>query len=312
MDFLVVGPGAMGCLFASRLKRAGHEVTLFDYREDRAKLLSERGILVEEGGEESTRVRVPTVTGNVSRVPDVVLLCVKAGSTRQAAERLRASIGPGTRILTLQNGLGNVETLVEMFGKGSVLGGVTAEGATVLGPGHIRHAGRGETVIGPSGPAGDPTEEIVRAFHDAGFKTRSEEGIEGLIWGKLIVNIGINALAAITRLKNGRLSKVPGTRKVMEMAVEEAVAVARAKGIALPYPAPIDRVFEVCEATAENIASMLQDVLNRRKTEVAFIHGAIAREGETLGIPTPANRLLTCLVEALQETYEERVAEMGR
>jgi 2-dehydropantoate 2-reductase len=306
MDFLVVGPGAMGCLFAAKLKIAGHDVTLLDYRPERAALISDNGIRVE-GIAGEYKVRVPTMTQEVPRTPEVVLICVKANSTRQAAQGLRPCIGPETRILTLQNGLGNLDTLVELFGAHRVLGGVTAEAATLLGPGHIRHAGKGHTLIGPSAPQEDVLKQIVSAFADAGFEAQEVDQVEDVIWGKLIVNVGINALTALTRLKNGRLPELGGTRKVMENAVREAVAVAAAKHIRLPYADPLARVTEVCRATSGNIASMLQDVLHQRVTEVAFINGAIVREAQALGIPTPVNDTLTSLVEAVQETYSESV-----
>ena len=168
-------------------------------------------------------------------------------------------------------------------------------------------AGQGETIIGPGGDLNSPAEKLVSAFNQAGFKTRSADNVNDLIWGKLIINVGINALTAITRLKNGRLPELRGTRLIMEEAVKEAVAVARAKDIQLPYPDPLGRVIEVCQATAGNIASMLQDVINEKETEVDFINGAIVREGKAMGIPTPINLTLTSLVQAIQETYQERI-----
>jgi 2-dehydropantoate 2-reductase len=306
MHFLVVGPGAMGCLFGSRLKKAGHDVTLLDYRQERANLINEQGIRVE-GVTGKYRVGVPAVVGKISQTPDAVLICVKSNQTRTVSEGLKTWLGTNARVVTLQNGLGNLEILEQAFGKDQVLGGVTAEGATLLGPGHIRHAGQGETIIGPQGPPEGPVAEIVSAFNAAGFNTRTADKVNDLIWGKLIINVGINALTAITRLKNGRLPEIEGTKTVMDQAVREAVAVADKKDINLPYPDPIKRVREVCRATAANIASMLQDVLKHRITEVAFINGAIVREGEALGIPTPVNHALTCLVQAIEQTYEEQV-----
>jgi 2-dehydropantoate 2-reductase len=306
MNFLVIGPGAMGCLFGAKLKKAGHDVILLDYRPERAKVINTQGIRVEDASGVYA-VRVRSVTGDVPFTPDVVLVCVKAANTRNAAKRLPSQVGQETRILTLQNGLGNVETLIEIFGAEKVLGGVTAEGATVLGPGHIKHAGRGETAIGPSAGPGGIVAKIVQAFGEAGFSARSVDKVDDLIWGKLLINVGINALTAITRLKNGRLPEFHGTRTLMEMAVSEAERVARAKGIELPYSDTLGRVLEVCKATSGNIASMLQDVLSQRTTEVDFINGAIVREGEALGIPTPVNRTLTCLVQTIQETYLERL-----
>jgi 2-dehydropantoate 2-reductase len=306
MHFLIIGAGAMGCLFAARLKRAGFEVTLVERIAEWAREIHEKGIRVE-GVTGDYSVRVPTFSEPPTETPDAALICVKAYDTREAGEGIRSRLHPGAPVVTLQNGLGNVESLEEIFGKGRVLGGITAEGATVLGPGRIRHAGQGETLIGPATEPEGAAPRIATAFKQAGFKARAVESVEGLIWGKLIVNVGINALTALTRLKNGRLPQVPGTRRVLEDAVAEAVVVARAKGVVLPYPDPLARVLEVCEATAGNIASMLQDVRNRKVTEIGVINGAVVREGEALGIPTPVNRTLTRLVEAIQETYGERL-----
>lgn len=306
MRFLIVGAGAMGCLFAARIKTAGYDVTLLEKVAEWADHINEHGISVE-GVTGEYRVNVPAFSGKPEMDPDAVLICVKSNHTREAAEALKVWLKPETFLVTLQNGTGNIEILEEIFGKEHVLGGVTAEGATVLGPGTIRHAGQGETLIGPKGEPGSPVEEIVSALNKAGFKARSVENVQELVWGKLIINVGINALTALMGVKNGLLPHFEGTRAVMEEAVREAVEVARAKQIRLPYPDAVGRVREVCEATAGNIASMLQDVLNKKITEIDFINGAIVREGRSLGIATPVNFTLTSLVRAIQQTYEERL-----
>jgi 2-dehydropantoate 2-reductase len=296
----------MGCLFAARLKKAGYDVTLLDYIEERARRINDQGILVQ-GLSEEFKIKVPTVSSTFPTVPDLVLICVKSYKTRDAALAIRQGIGPKTMLVTLQNGLGNVEILQEIFGKERVLGGVTAEGATLLGPGKIRHAGQGDTIVGPGRDPNGPAENLVFAFNRAGFNSKSADHVNDLIWGKLIVNVGINPLTAITRVKNGRLPDLPGTRMIMEEAVKEAVSVARAKGIDLPYPDPLARVIEVCHATAGNVASMLQDVLKQRQTEIDAINGAIVREGKVMNIPTPVNLTLTSLVQAIQDSYAEQV-----
>ena len=306
MRFLVVGAGAMGCLFSARLARAGFEVTLLEKIESWVEKINAQGVMVE-GVSGEYGAKVPTFSGIPPTQPDLVLVCVKAYDTEKTAGTLKTWLNGEALILTLQNGVGNVEILQEVFGRERVLGGVTAEGATVLGPGRIRHAGEGETLIGPAGGPERAVHEIVSAFDRAGFKARAVEGVRELLWGKLIVNVGINALAAITRVRNGRLPHIEGTRMIMAQAVQEAVAVAKAKDISLPYPDPLARVLEVCEATAGNVASMLQDVLNGKMTEIRFINGAIVREGKTSGIATPVNLILTSLVEAIQASYGERV-----
>lgn len=306
MRFLIIGPGAMGCLFASRLKLAGFDVTLLDHNKERADRINHQGIMVE-GVSGEYAAHVPVIVNGDLKEFDFALLCVKANRTRAAAEPLKKLLSSEAIVVTLQNGIGNFEILEEIFGKGRVLGGVTAEGATMLGWGKIRHAGVGATVIGPKLQTEGPPEKLAAALNKAGFKAETAENVVGLLWGKLVINAGINALTAITRLKNGRLPEINGTNLIMEELVKEAVAVSKAKNIQLPFEDPLGRVIQVCRNTAGNIASMLQDVLNKRETEIDFINGAIVREGDTLGIPTPANCTVTNLVKAMQESYDDRI-----
>lgn len=306
MRFLIIGPGAMGCLFAARLKESGRDVTLLDYNEQRASKISRQGIIVE-GIMGEYNAQVPVVTKEIPAKTDFVIVCVKSYETLEAAKSVKPFLSKDTVIATLQNGIGNIEILNEIFGNEKVIGGVTSEGATSLGWGKVRHAGQGSTIFGPRGILKNSLEQLVDAFNKAGFKTDSADNLEGLIWGKLIINVGINALTAITGLKNGYLPDHHGTRLIMEKAVEEAAAVAKAKKIDLPYGDPMARVLEVCRDTAGNIASMLQDVLNKKRTEVDYINGAIVMEGRLLNIPTPVNQTLTCLVQTIQETYSLRV-----
>ena len=200
MRFLIVGPGAMGCLFAARLNKAGYDVTLLDYIRERAEKIRRQGIIVE-GVTGKYAVKVPIVVGNIPFQPDCTLICVKSIKTREVGETIHPWLSPEVVVATLQNGIGNLETLVEIFGEKRVLGGVTAEGATVLGWGRIRHAGQGSTIIGPKKNRGSILEKLVSAFNRSGFKASSSDNVEELLWGKLIINVGINALTAITGLK---------------------------------------------------------------------------------------------------------------
>jgi len=306
MKFVVVGPGAMGCLFAARLHVAGFNAALYDYNSTRAEKINKNGILVE-GVSGNYNAAVPVFTDLSDFNPDIVLICVKSNKTGDAAETLKYMTPQTALFATLQNGLGNVEILKEILGKDRVIGGVTSEGATSLDIGKIRHAGTGSTVFGPEKEFGKRLEELVSAFNSSGFSTTSSNNVDDLIWSKLIVNVGINTLTAITGLKNGRLPEYKGSLSIMKKAVSEAVAVSKAKKINLAFEDPFEKVLEVCRATAGNIASMLQDVLNERPTEVDYINGAICKEGEKEGIATPVNRILTDLVKTIQESYHERV-----
>ena len=306
MHIYIIGPGAMGCLFAAALGKAGHEVTLVDHLEERAAVISGQGIHVE-GVTGTYVVKVPVIVSIPPNPPDAVLFCVKSNQTQDVASTLRSWLQGAKVLITLQNGVGNREILSDLFGADRVLGGVTAEGATLLGPGKIRHAGKGETVIGPTTLPGGYADYFSSILAGAGFEAHSEERVDDLIWGKLIINVGINALTALTRLRNGRLPQIEESYAVMKEAVSEAAAVARAKGIHLPFADPLARVEEVCHLTANNIASMLQDVMRKKPTEIDFINGAIVREGKALNIPTPVNATLTSLVKVIEETYEERI-----
>ncbi len=257
MKIVIVGPGAMGCLFATLLSRSGQECRVLDHLADRAKILSENGLHVE-GVSGELRVKVPVSAEPADMAQaELVLICVKSYHTREAITGLAPFLNEEARILTLQNGVGNVEALSEVCGKNRVWGGITSQGATVLEAGHIRHAGTGPTIIGAATGPGQEARlnEVAEVFRLAGFPTEIEARVEPLIWSKLVINVGINPLTAITRLKNGQLLDYPGTVGLMEQSVEEALAVIRCLGIDLIYPDPIERVKTVASATAGNIAS---------------------------------------------------------
>ncbi len=314
MKIAIVGPGAMGCLFGGFLAESGEEVWLLDRRKQRAEQITSSGLKIEGiSGEHKVKVNV-TVDPSRIGICDLVIYTVKSYDTLEAAKNTSPLAGEDTTLLTLQNGVGNVEALGEVFGRERIIGGVTSEGATVLGPGHIRHAGKGDTMIGPvsqpeTGLQGR-LKNIVETFTKAGFSAKVSDNVRDLIWSKLIINVGINALTGITRLNNGRLVEFETTRQILKEAVLEAVAVTQAKGIKLTYPDPIEKVESVCVATGANVSSMLQDVLKRRKTEIDYINGAIVKEGKDLNIPTPVNTTLTNLIKTIESSYEEQVEKV--
>jgi 2-dehydropantoate 2-reductase len=239
---------------------------------------------------------------------DLVIICVKSPDTYEASLNGKPVIGPDTAVLTLQNGLGNLEAIERAVGPGRGLGGTTSMGATVLGLNHVRHAGWGETVIGePAGKRTKRADAILELFRLADLDVSFTDDLSGLLWSKLIINVGINALTALTRLHNGQLLNHEGTRAVMGMAVDEATQVVRALGIRLLYDHAVEKVAGVCEATAGNVSSMLQDVLKENKTEIEHINGAVVREARRLKIPTPVNESLVGLVKTLEESYAKRI-----
>ena len=304
MRITVVGPGAVGLLLAARLSQAGAQVGILDYRPQRAQDLDREGFILEdEAGEHRLRVPAGAEPAALAQC-DLALVCVKAYQTEQVARTLAQHLPAPARALTLQNGTGNVEALARALGDERVLGGITSEGATRLAPDRVRHAGRGQTHLGPAaGPVDDFSRQVAALLERAGFQTQAVAGAQNLIWTKLLVNVGINALTAILGQPNGMLLELAGARSVMEGAVAEAQAVGQALGIEFLHQDMQEAVREVARRTGKNISSMLQDVRARRRTEVEFINGAVAAKGQELGIPTPINATLTQLVRALEQQY---------
>ena len=302
MKIAVIGAGAMGSLFGAYLAKAGEAVTVVDIWQEHVAAIRSQGLMLgEPAGDEVVRLDAMLGTGGLEPV-DLVILFVKSAATQAAATDAAALLRPGGRVLTLQNGLGNAEAIAEIVGAERVLAGTTAQGATLLGPGRVRHGGSGETHIGRlSGEADAFCHEVAALLTNAGLPTVVEPDVRSLIWGKLIINTGINALTALLRLRNGQLADLAETRQLLALAVEEAVKVARAAGVQLPYEKPLEKVLAVAVATGQNQSSMLQDVLRGSPTEIAVINGAIVREGERLGVATPVNRTLTLLVQALEK-----------
>lgn len=308
MKIVIVGPGAMGSLFAAFLSKAKAEVWLLDKNEERAEKIMAQGISVEGiSGNWQAKVNAAADVKAISGA-DLIIICVKSYDTKEALLRAKPLIGENTQVLTLQNGIGNIEIIGEVIGPERVIGGISNMGATLLDTGRVRHAGSGDTVIGRiDGKIPVEMREIREVFNKAGLDTRISRDIKGLLWSKLIINAGINALTAITRLNNGRLVEFDGTRKILREAVTEAVKVAKRKRIKLIYDDPLAKVEAVCEATAANVASMLQDVLKKRRTEIDYINGVVVRQGQELGIPTPVNSMLVELVRTIEASYNLRV-----
>ncbi|TBR16901.1 2-dehydropantoate 2-reductase, partial [bacterium] len=235
----------------------------------------------------------------------LVILCVKSYDTRQAILHSKPLIGEDTIVLTLQNGIGNVEIASEILSSDNVIAGSTSLGAILLAPGKIKFTGNGETIIGRiDGKIPVQMRYIREILNKSGLETRISRDIKGLLWSKLIINVGINALTAVTGLTNGRLVEFEGTRKILREAVTEAIRIAKRKRIKLIYDDPLAKVEAVCEATSTNTSSMLQDVMRKKRTEIDFINGVIVRQGQELGIPVPVNSVLTGLVRTIESAYE--------
>jgi 2-dehydropantoate 2-reductase len=298
----IVGVGAMGSLFAYLLSRAGYSPWLLDNCQERVDTIKKDGIWVEgiTGSHHVMFHKITTQPEEVGAV-DLLIIFVKAYDTREAIKGAVPLLGERTLVLTLQNGLYNLDSIADITGKRRVIGGITAYGATQLSHGHIRHAGVGETTIGSlKGEEIKDIGNIKQVLDTAGVTTSITEDIEGTIWGKLIINAAINPLTALTQLRNGEIIEHTELLDLQSRVVEEACAVAKAKGVTIHYRNPVEKVKNVCKATGSNRSSMLQDILNGKRTEIDYINGAIVSEGKEYAIPTPYNYILTRLIRAME------------
>ena len=302
MKIAIIGVGAMGSLFAYYLCQAGYNPWLLDKCQERVDGIKKEGLNVEgvSGTHHITLHRITTRPEEIGIV-DLIIIFVKAYDTEEAVGGAIPMIGDKTLLLTLQNGLNNLDRIAGIAGKRRVVGGVTAHGATKLGNGHIRHAGSGKTIIGSlKGEEVKEINEIKDLLHSAGIITSITDDLEETIWGKLIINAAINPLTALTQLPNGKIIEHAELADVQLKVVEEGCAVAKAKGVTVHYRDHIEKVRDVCRATASNKSSMLQDILNGKRTEIDYLNGAIVAKGSNYNIPTPYNHILTRLIKALE------------
>ncbi len=290
---LIVGTGAMASLFAARIARVA-EVTLLGTWDAGLTALEKRGVrLVETGEKEETfAVRVAR-SAEACPGAKMAIVLVKAWQTCRAADQLAECLHPQGIALTLQNGLGNREILEEALGVERVGFGVTTTGATILEPGRVRSGGKGPIHFRPNPSMTD----LVELLTKAGFVMDPVEDVQGLLWGKLVINAGINPLTALLEVPNGALLASSSIMEVMVSAAEETAAVAAALTVKLPFTDPGAQVMDVARSTRENISSMLQDIRRGAPTEIDAICGAIVREGERAGISTPINWALWRLVQ---------------
>jgi 2-dehydropantoate 2-reductase len=301
---VIIGAGAMGSLFGGLLTLSGEEVWLVDVRKEQIDAIRSGGLTVEaKGKQEAIHVNATSDVTSIGRA-DLVIFFVKTYHTEKAVYDSLILQKEDTIFLTLQNGFGNEEAICKFVDPKNVMLGVTNHGATLLGPAHIRHAGWGKTYIGElDGKVTDRVKQIALVFNQAGIETEVTSSIRDLVWDKLFINIGINALTAVTGLKNGQLLDHPETVRLMEALVSEAVEVAGKKGILIKGN-PLEKVKAVAEATRQNRSSMGQDFDYKRGTEIDAINGAVVREAERLGIPVPYNQMITDLIKVIEKTFQ--------
>ena len=308
MRITVVGSGAVGGLLGAHLSGAGLDVTMFDVNRSLVQAVAAKGITVEmpSGDKKTYKVKITDDASTLNET-DLIIICVKAYHTEEAMNKCLPLVSNQTLVMSAQNGLGNVETIVKMLGDpGRVIGATLKSNVLPLSEGHLLY-GKGEDLI--LGPVDNEIrsvhEDIAAAFEKSGMQAKVTDNIQGALWTKASHNV-MNALAAVLWLLNEEYLIYPSAVKVWEKAVQEAAAVAAAQGILIEDPddpcSSPRRVYKMWqEAGSKGKTTTMQDLELGRRTEVEYINGVIVEAGKKLNIPTPVNEVLTLLVKALEE-----------
>ena len=301
MKISVIGAGAMGSLFGGRLSAVGNDVVLYDINHEHVDKINKDGLKIETLATGKIEIVKPRATTEASDVQgsDILIIFVKSTATDIVASTFKSAAGSSTIAVTLQNGYGNEEIIKGYFGAGNTAAGVTSQGATFAGPGHIKHAGNGPTHICMSDKNNEKLKPFLDTLIHAGFEANAEDNIESLVWSKLVINVGINALTALTNLKNGQLLDYDETKQLMKDLVDEAVLVCEKSGITLTYDNPLEVVYSVADKTGPNRSSMLQDFDRGSITEIDFINNAIVRAADKLGTDVPVNTTVARILQTI-------------
>jgi len=293
MNIAVMGAGAVGCYYGGMLARAGHAVVLIG-RPRHVEAVRRDGLFMETQAFQTHLPMQASTEASGLQGAKLVLCCVKSTDTESAAADMAPHLDPDAVVLSLQNGVDNAERLQALLGR-EVAPAVVYVATEMAGPGHVKHHGRGELVIGPSAASRD----LVKLFADAGVPVQISNNVAGALWAKLILNCAYNALSAITQLPYGRLVQGEGVEEVLRDVVQECLAVAAAEGVAVPGDM-WEAVQSIARTMPNQLSSTAQDLARRKRSEIDHLNGHVLRKGEARGIATPVNRLLHTLVKLLE------------
>jgi 2-dehydropantoate 2-reductase len=305
MRICIVGCGAVGSLFAAHLAKAGEaEIWAYDVWKDHTDAIRRNGLKLSGAAEFTAKVNATSDPKELPRC-DYGIVATKAIHTRHAIEQTAHAFGDTSAVCSVQNGVGNEEILAEHVK--NVIRGTTFPAGHPIAPGHIGYDIKGDTWIGPFEPTRTPmnkVEELAGLMSRAGMNTIPLADARGAQWTKLIFNASTNPVGALTQLHHGAATRFPATGKLFEDLIAEGEAVAKAMSIEL-HGDPRHMVQKGANAPGKHRASMLQDVLAKRPTEVDFMNGAIVRWGDQLGVPTPLNRAMWELVKGLEHAWTD-------
>jgi 2-dehydropantoate 2-reductase len=296
----IVGTGAMGSVYAGLFASAGHEVWAIDRWREHVEAMRAKGLRLEgASGERTVRVNATTEAREAGAC-DLVILATKAMHVAQAAESVKALLGPETPVLSIQNGLGGPDTAAGILGRSRVMVGVVGGfGASMRGPGHAHHNGMELVRLGEfGGPVTPRLRKVEEAWRGAGFRVKVFDDIDQLVWEKLICNCAYSGPCGISGGTTGEVMADPDLSKVSAACASEAYAVARAKSVKLDFTDPVAYVRDFGSKIPKARPSVLLDLLAKRKSEIDVINGSIPRVAKEVGLAAPVNEAVTQLVRA--------------
>ena len=305
MKVCVVGCGAVGSLFAAHLARGGEaEVFAYDVSREHVEAIHRGGLRLSGEADFTARLTATTDPKTLPRC-DYGIVATKSIHTRAAIAQVAHLFDEASAVCSVQNGIGNEEIIAERVKL--VIRGTTFPAGHIVAPGHVGYDIKGDTWIGPFEPTNTPmkkVEELAGLLTRSGMNTMALKDARGAQWTKLIFNAGTNPVGALTGLHHGAATFFPPTGELFEALIDEGLAVAKALKIEL-HNDPKALVLKAANAPGKHKASMLQDVLAHRQTEVDFMNGAIVQWGEKLGVPTPLNRAVWSLVKGLEDSWKQ-------
>jgi len=303
MKICVIGCGAVGSLFAAHLAKAGEaEVFAYDVSREHVDAINAKGLRLSGEADFTARLKASSDPKTLPRC-DYGIVATKAIHTSSAIAQTAHLFDENSAVCSVQNGVGNEEIIAQRVKY--VIRGTTFPAGHVVAPGHVGYDIKGDTWIGPFEPTNPPykkVEELAGVLTRSGMNTVAMRDARGAQWTKLIFNAGTNPVGALTGLHHGAATFFPPTGELFNSLIDEGLAVAKALGIEL-HNDPKQMVKKAANAPGKHKASMLQDVLAKRQTEVDFMNGAIVQWGEKLGVPTPLNRAVWALVKGLEHSW---------
>jgi len=297
MNIIIFGAGAIGSLFGGILAKNNNVVLIG--RKNHVEQIRKKGLRIKGKTNLNVKVLAFEKVEDILFSPDLIIISVKSYDAENAVNEIKKIISKNTFVLSLQNGLDNIEKIEKIVDKKKLFICITTHGSVFSKPGVIIHTGIGKTKIGSIEKNSSIEQKIVDLFNKSGIKTNVSNNIMYNIWAKGVVNSSINPLTCFFKCKNGYILKNPILEKLMEQVCYESVGVANACGFNLIYEDTLNLTKEVISDTSENFSSMLQSIQKGSKTEIDNINGFIVKAGKQFGIDVTLNEVIVYVINNL-------------